>query len=102
VKIASYKDNFRRKLVDLHFGKDALRLKEQTDSRSRTLSMSSSATPTTIIVAIIWEADEPSASRCITYRELKWKAARFRNVRKNFGVRNDISPIASPEYVLPV
>jgi acetyl-CoA synthetase len=38
-------------------------------------------------IAIIWEADEPSASRYITYRELKWEAARLGNVLKNLGVR---------------
>jgi acetyl-CoA synthetase len=37
--------------------------------------------------AIIWEADEPSESRHITYRELKWEAARLGNVLKNLGVR---------------
>ncbi|MBI5058812.1 acetate--CoA ligase [candidate division KSB1 bacterium] len=37
--------------------------------------------------AIIWEADEPSESRHITYRELKWEAARLGNVLKHAGVR---------------
>ncbi len=37
--------------------------------------------------AIIWEADEPAASRSITYRELKWEAARLGNVLKNLRIR---------------
>ncbi|MBK8129714.1 MAG: acetate--CoA ligase [bacterium] len=38
-------------------------------------------------VAIIWEADDPHESRSITYRELKWEAARLGNVLKRAGVR---------------
>jgi acetyl-CoA synthetase len=38
-------------------------------------------------IAIIWEADDPGESRQITYRELKWEAARLGNVLKNLGVR---------------
>jgi acetyl-CoA synthetase len=37
--------------------------------------------------AIIWEADDPAESRHITYRELKWEAARLGNVLKRAGVR---------------
>jgi len=38
-------------------------------------------------VAIIWEADDLHESRSITYRELKWEAARLGNVLKRAGVR---------------
>ena len=37
-------------------------------------------------VAIIWEGDDPSQSRCITYRELHAEVCRFANVLKGRGV----------------
>ncbi len=38
-------------------------------------------------VAIIWEGDDPSISRHITYRELHDEVCRFANVLRNHGVR---------------
>jgi acetyl-CoA synthetase len=38
-------------------------------------------------VAIIWEGDEPTQSRKITYRDLYRDVCRFANVLKNLGVK---------------
>jgi acetyl-CoA synthetase len=38
-------------------------------------------------IAIIWEGDDPTVSRHITYRELHEEVCRFANVLRNHGVR---------------